>query len=272
MKTRSFFTVILILAGATTCALADTVNYMAFRGFATDAGGTPIASGNLAIRVYDAATDPSDLLYDSGTDFEGVIASGRFDVILGSGVPLSLDDTIEYFMEIDINGETVVGTGSYWDRYRFWPLPSGSSTHQHDDLYYRKGDTVYDPYGQISTSSSSVTIDDDLYVNGDAHLNGNKMIGALNCLNLFVECNGECTDEPSPYTICQEHMTSSNLYKYVPVAVSCLNVANWGDQGQCPGTGDGECAGGISFQMPLGSFCDDGSGWDALITCCRYKD
>jgi hypothetical protein len=75
--------------------------------------------------VYDGAT-AGVLVYDSGSEFAGAIVTGVFDVVLGSGVPLLLDNTHLYHLELDINGEEVIGDATA-GRQPFWPAGGDQS-------------------------------------------------------------------------------------------------------------------------------------------------
>ena len=96
------------------------------QGRASDNYDTPLATGDISVRIYDAETD-GNLVYDSGTDFVNAIENGIYDVLLGSYTPLNLDNTTKYYIEIDINGDEVVGDATS-GRQAFWP---GSGDHSH---------------------------------------------------------------------------------------------------------------------------------------------
>ena len=96
------------------------------QGRASDIYGSPLTTGDISVRIYDAETD-GNLVYDSGADFGGAIVNGIYDVLLGSITPLDLDNTVKYYIEIDINAEEVVGDATS-GRQAFWP---GSGDHAH---------------------------------------------------------------------------------------------------------------------------------------------
>ena len=123
-----------LLAGLTGSAMAGvaTPHLIAFQGQASDNAGNALATGDLVVRVYDANTEGSEV-YNSGTDFAGAIHDGLFSVTLGSGVVLSLDNTRLYFLEVDINGQEVVGDAA-GGRKGFYP---GSGSHERSDLELR---------------------------------------------------------------------------------------------------------------------------------------
>lgn len=92
----AFFTITLSLN-------AFAVNQlMALHGKAAE-NGTDIASGNIRVYVYDAASG-GNLVYDSGFDFNDSIVNGLFDLMLGSGsVELDLNYGSYYFLDIAVN-------------------------------------------------------------------------------------------------------------------------------------------------------------------------
>jgi len=98
------------------------------QGRASDSSGTLLTAGDISVRIYDAETS-GNLVYDSGTNYVDAIENGIYDVLLGSITPLDLDNTVKYYMEIDINGEEVVGDATS-GRQAFWP-GSGDHTHTH---------------------------------------------------------------------------------------------------------------------------------------------
>jgi len=122
----------LVLTMSPITAGVSTPHLISFQGRALDSSGQPIASGNIAVRIYDAATGGT-LVYDSGTDFNGSISNGIYSVVLGSVTPLSLDNTKLYYLEADINGTEVVGDTA-GGRQQFYP---GGGSHARSDLESR---------------------------------------------------------------------------------------------------------------------------------------
>ena len=113
---------LLVLALATsTSATAGTptAHRLSFQGLAKDASNQPVYSGDVRVRVYSAAT-AGTLVYDSDSEFNGAVVTGVFNVVLGSGTPLMLDNTLQYYLELDINGQEVVGDAAS-GRQAFWP-------------------------------------------------------------------------------------------------------------------------------------------------------
>jgi hypothetical protein len=96
-----------------------TPHRLSFQGLARNASNQPVVSGDVRVRIYDAPTAGA-LVYDSGTEFAGAIVTGVFNVVLGSGTPLLLDNTLQYHLELDVNGEEVVGDAAA-GRQAFWP-------------------------------------------------------------------------------------------------------------------------------------------------------
>jgi len=107
-------------------ASSATPHLLAFQGVALDKDGNLVMDGNLTVRIYDAVTGGT-LIYNE--TFDGAIQNGVFDVLLGDVVSLSLDNTMMYYMEVDINGEEVIGDAAS-GRQGFWR--GGSHTHMHD--------------------------------------------------------------------------------------------------------------------------------------------
>ena len=97
-----------------------TSHRLSFQGVARDLSNQPVASGDVRVRIYGAPTGGT-LVYDSGSEFNGAIVGGVFNVLLGGGAPLSLDDTQLYHLELDVNGIVSV------ERERQSPVP----THLH---------------------------------------------------------------------------------------------------------------------------------------------
>lgn len=124
---RKSIVVMIVLALLPVCAFA-TEHLIPLQGIAKDSYGTPLASGDIAVRIYDAETGGS-VVYNSGADFNEAIEDGIYDVVLGSITPLDLDNTVKYYIEIDVNGEEVVGDATS-GRQAFWP-GSGDHTHSH---------------------------------------------------------------------------------------------------------------------------------------------
>ncbi|HLC79931.1 MAG TPA: hypothetical protein VJG83_05955 [archaeon] len=69
-------------------------------------GGTSVTSADLRVGIYDAATG-GNIVYDSGTDYNGTVINGIVDVMLGDGsVSLDLNYGTLYYMDININNAT----------------------------------------------------------------------------------------------------------------------------------------------------------------------
>ena len=113
---------LLLLAAGT-----PTPHLISFQGRALDLDGNVVPSGDVAVRVYTAG---DSLVYDSGSEFDGAIQDGTFNLLLGEITPLVLDNTRQFFLEVDINGEEVVGNAA-GGRQPFYP---GGGSHQRLDL------------------------------------------------------------------------------------------------------------------------------------------
>jgi len=98
---------------------APTAHRLSFQGLAKNASNQPVYSGDVRVRIYSAATGGT-LVYDSGSEFNGAVVTGVFNVVLGSGAALMLDNTLQYYLELDINGQEVVGD-AVSGRQVFWP-------------------------------------------------------------------------------------------------------------------------------------------------------
>jgi len=109
-----------------------TAHLLSFQGQARDASQQPINAGDVRVRVYDAGTGGA-LVYDSNAEFAGAIQGGVFSVLLGSGAPLLLDNTRQYYLELDINGAETIGDAAS-GRQAFWP---GGGDHSRSDLESR---------------------------------------------------------------------------------------------------------------------------------------
>src|SRR3989338_11396154 len=59
--------------------------------------------GDLDIFIYDASSG-GNLVYNSSTDFHGIIRNGRYDILIGNGSqPLSLRFGTKYYLDITMN-------------------------------------------------------------------------------------------------------------------------------------------------------------------------
>ncbi len=109
-----------------------TPHRISYQGQARNAAHQPVLAGDVTVRIYNGFTGGT-LVYDSGTEFTGAISAGVFSVLLGGGAPLLLDNTREYYLELDINGTEVVGDAAS-GRQAFWP---GGGDHSRADLESR---------------------------------------------------------------------------------------------------------------------------------------
>jgi hypothetical protein len=128
---RGLPALLLVVAALAPTAAAGvaTPHQLPLQGKATDGSGAVLASGDLAVRIYDAPTAGA-LVYDSAAEFSGSIADGIFDVLLGAATSLDLDNTQLYYLEIDVDANEVIGDAN-GGRYAFYP---GGGSHARTDL------------------------------------------------------------------------------------------------------------------------------------------
>jgi len=149
IKKQVFATILVLIILSVAVSAAEYL--IPLQGQASDISGNLLSTGNISVRIYNATTGGS-LVYDSGTDFNGAISNGIYDVLLGSTTPLDLDNTKKYFMEVDINGEEVVGDATS-GRQAFWP---GSGDHSQNSLFASISDlfsvsSLFDVFVKIKT-------------------------------------------------------------------------------------------------------------------------
>ncbi len=122
-------------------------DYLALQGSATGSGG---GTGNIIVEIWSAATSGS-LLYNSSNDFNGVISSSRYDILLGNGTnPLSLNFSGTYYMEMYINGRDIDFNSS---ERQVFQSPVGNIT-------------VDDPMKTTSSSTYAFNVNDRFNVSG----------------------------------------------------------------------------------------------------------
>lgn len=109
-----------------------TGHLIAVLGKAADASDAPLSTGSIAVRVYSTPSGGSPV-YSSGTDFNSTVHDGWFEVVLGATTPLQLDNTVEYYMEIDVDADEIVGDAN-GGRIAFYP---GGGSHARSDLESR---------------------------------------------------------------------------------------------------------------------------------------
>jgi hypothetical protein len=103
--------------------------HVPIQGVARDADDAVIPSGNLAVRIFADSLGGAPL-YNSGTEFNGEITNGIFDVVAGRSAPLLLDPEQPCFLELDAAGVEVIGDAA-GGRLRFHP---GGGNHGTTDL------------------------------------------------------------------------------------------------------------------------------------------
>ncbi len=182
MRTRWLPWLLLFLALVTprpAAAETPTAHRLSFQGLARDAASHPVLTGDVRVRIYDASTGGA-LVYDSAAEFNGVIVDGVFDVVLGSGAALMLDGTQQYFLELDVNGQEVVGDAAS-GRQAFWPA-GGDQTRT--DLETRIQSLENLVFGQCSA--------------GEFNLNGDPTDGCEFVLDpdgIYVDANDPGADD-----------------------------------------------------------------------------
>jgi hypothetical protein len=102
-----------------------TPHRISFQGLGRNTSNQPVVTGDIRVRIYDAATGGT-LVYDSGAEFNGALTTGVFNVVLGSGTALLLDDTRQYYLELDVNAQEVIGDAA-GGRQAFWPAGGDQS-------------------------------------------------------------------------------------------------------------------------------------------------
>jgi hypothetical protein len=140
MQTRSWGAVravalagLLLGAVAVRCEAAPaTPQLLQIVGHVTHPSGRGLVQGDLVFRVYGQATG-GEPLHGSGGDFLAAIQDSLFDVTLGAVTPLALDDADSCYLEMDVNGETIIGEAN-GGRYVFLP---GNGSHARPDLERR---------------------------------------------------------------------------------------------------------------------------------------
>ena len=99
---------IIVLSSYFVSAVDDLI---AFQGNVQQSG-VNINDGNLSVVIFDAYTG-GNIIYNSTTDFNGAINSGKYDVMLGNGSnDLSLEYGKLYYIEMFVNGEKFTFNGS----------------------------------------------------------------------------------------------------------------------------------------------------------------
>ena len=94
------FALLLVL----TIYLISAGDFMALQGNVNQ-GTSALASGNVVVTIWDAQTG-GNLIYNSTTDFNNAIVSGKYDVLLGNGTnQLNLELGKKYYLEVFVNNE-----------------------------------------------------------------------------------------------------------------------------------------------------------------------
>ena len=90
--------------------LASANTLMGLSGHVLDNNGDP-ATGNLSVTIYTLASGGS-AIYDSGSDFDGAVINGTYNVMLGSGGALHLVQGNTYYLDMSVNGEDIDFSGN----------------------------------------------------------------------------------------------------------------------------------------------------------------
>jgi len=125
---------LLVLAWAAGNAFGGTPtpHLLPLQGRVTDEVGTPPASADLVVRIFDASV-AGTLIYDSGLLYDGAVDRGLFAVMVGESLPILLDNTKSYWMEVEVDGDEIVGDAAT-GRLEFYP---GGGDHDRPDLEAR---------------------------------------------------------------------------------------------------------------------------------------
>jgi len=116
------------------------------QGKAQDSSSNLLELGNVSVRIYTASTG-GNLIYSNS--FLNSINTGIYDIQLS----VDLNNTKEYYLELDINGEEVVGDATS-GRQVFYP-GGGDHTHTHAGLFIPTVNTV-DNSSKITYNSGNV--------------------------------------------------------------------------------------------------------------------
>jgi hypothetical protein len=121
--------VVLALDHGSSFGGTPTPHLIPLQGRVTDEVGTPPATADLAVRIFNAAISGT-LFYDSGLLYVGAVDRGLFAVMVGESLPILLDNTKTYWLEIDVDGDEIVGDAA-GGRIEFYP---GGGDHGRPDL------------------------------------------------------------------------------------------------------------------------------------------
>lgn len=98
-------TTIVLIALLSVFATAN--DYMAVQGSVNFTG-----IGNITFTIWNQSTSGSSV-YNSGTDYNGAISNGRYDILIGDGAnQLSLEYGRTYYLDISINGQDLDFNGN----------------------------------------------------------------------------------------------------------------------------------------------------------------
>jgi len=127
----SFFLAIVLVSLISISGVFALDDLMALQGNVQESG-VDLALGNLTVYIFNTSSGLG-AVYNSTTDFNGAVVSGKYDVLLGNGSnDLSLNFGQVYYLEVYVNDEQFSFNGSSRQ-------PFQSSVGQVDGLYISAG-------------------------------------------------------------------------------------------------------------------------------------
>lgn len=115
----------LILLSSAFC-FSETLHIIPIQGVAKDTNFNLVPLGNISVRIYPTQINQSPVY---SNNFLNAINDGIYDMQLS----VNLDNTKKYYLELDINGEEVIGDAAA-GREEFYP-GGGDHTHTHQGLF-----------------------------------------------------------------------------------------------------------------------------------------
>src|SRR3989338_4664736 len=138
--------IVLTLAFASEAASQSII---ALQGRAVNsATGQLLTSGNVTLRIYTAKTSGT-LAYEE--NFTSAIFNGTFNIVAGNNTDLNLTYNTRYWMELLIDGTTVIGSGTGSGRHPFYPT---SGPKDATEINLSTGGTIE---ARLNTLSSNLT-------------------------------------------------------------------------------------------------------------------
>ena len=191
---KIFLFALLIFSVFSFTALATTQNLINVQGKAVNkTTGTLILVGNVSVRIY-AAPDNGTAAHSE--TFTNVITNGTFSVQVGNSTALNLTYNQIYWLEIDVNGEEVVGnaTGAAGRRAFISQAGPDNTIIYANDTSRNVGVNITNPGGifQVSAGGTSTA----LFVNGTTGYVGvgtaspNTNLNIAGSINISGSING----------------------------------------------------------------------------------